>query len=92
MFALLIKPFIFGFLIILLFVAYGLDPAAARQTIRHTIGRAEIMMLNASESMKRYMEDWMIPDAPYIREAELRGTDYMYEWVYGSQDEESEED
>ena len=24
-----------------------------------------------------------VPDAPYIREAERRGTDYMYEYVYG---------
>lgn len=36
-----------------------------------------------------------IPDAPYIREAENRGTDFMYEYVYGhdvEDDEESEEE
>ena len=37
-----------------------------------------------------------IPDAPYIREAEQRGCDYMYEYVYGheveDEDEESEEE
>ena len=34
---------------------------------------------------------WGIPDAPYIREAERRGTDYMYEWVYGSSDDYDED-
>lgn len=33
----------------------------------------------------------MIPDAPWIREAEARGTDYMYEYVYGSEEPEDEE-
>ena len=33
-----------------------------------------------------------IPDAPYIREAEARGTDYVYEWVYGSNEEEEEDE
>lgn len=27
-----------------------------------------------------------IPDAPYIREACRRGTDYMYEYIYGCTD------
>ena len=31
-----------------------------------------------------------IPDAPYIQEAEARGTDYVDEWIWGS--EEDEED
>ena len=32
-------------------------------------------------------------DAPWIREAERRGTDYMYEWVgLEAEDDEEEED
>ena len=38
-----------------------------------------------------------IPDAPWIREAERRGTDYMYEWIWGEpvnsdEDPEDEDD
>ena len=33
-----------------------------------------------------------IPDAPYIREAEQRGTDYMYDWVFGRPCEDEQED
>ena len=29
-----------------------------------------------------------IPDAPYIREAETYGTDYVEEWLYGKEDDE----
>ena len=31
-----------------------------------------------------------IPDAPWIREAETDGTDYMYEYLYGEEEEENE--
>ena len=34
----------------------------------------------------------LIPDAPYIREAEARGTDYMYEWMYGRYEDDEDED
>lgn len=37
---------------------------------------------------------YCIPDAPYIREAERRGTDYMGEWygfTEGSDDDEEED-
>lgn len=30
----------------------------------------------------------MIPDAPWIREAEARGTDYMEDWLWGEEEEE----
>ena len=33
-----------------------------------------------------------IPDAPYIREAEARGTDYMYEWAYGASYDDEDDD
>lgn len=29
-----------------------------------------------------------IPDAPWIQEAETYGTDYMYEYLYGDEEEE----
>ena len=32
-----------------------------------------------------------IPDAPWIREAERRGTDYMYEWIWGEAVESDED-
>ena len=35
---------------------------------------------------------YQIPDAPYIRDTEARGTDSMYDWVYGSSDDEEEDD
>lgn len=35
---------------------------------------------------------WNIPDAPYIREAERRGTDYRDEYIGFSAGEEDEED
>ena len=34
----------------------------------------------------------MIPDAPCISEAESRGTDYMYEFVFGSGDDDEDPD
>lgn len=34
----------------------------------------------------------MIPDAPWIREAEARGTDYIYEYVYGPEEPEDYEE
>lgn len=34
---------------------------------------------------------WNIPDVPYIREAEYRGTDYMSDW-YGFTEEEEEDE
>lgn len=33
-----------------------------------------------------------IPDAPYIREAESRGTDYMYDFVFGRIQDDEDED
>lgn len=33
-----------------------------------------------------------IPDAPWIREAEYRGTDYMYDWVYGAYEDDEDYD
>lgn len=33
-----------------------------------------------------------IPDAPYIREAEARGTDYMYDWVYGQYEDDEDDE
>jgi len=34
-----------------------------------------------------------IPDAPWIQEAESRGTDYVEEWLgYDSEEEEDEDD
>lgn len=33
-----------------------------------------------------------IPDAPWIREAESRGTDYMYGFVYGEENDDEEEE
>lgn len=32
-----------------------------------------------------------IPDAPWIQEAQTFGTDYMYDWLYGQDDEEEED-
>lgn len=31
-----------------------------------------------------------IPDAPWIRDAERRGTDSMYDWVYGVDDKDGD--
>ena len=33
-----------------------------------------------------------IPDAPWIRETEARGTDYVEEWLYGEDEDEVNED
>lgn len=33
-----------------------------------------------------------IPDAPWIREAERRGTDYMYEFIFGKYYRDDEDD
>ena len=33
-----------------------------------------------------------IPDAPYIREAETYGTDSMYDFVFGNDEEEEDDD
>lgn len=32
-----------------------------------------------------------IPDAPWIREAETDGTDYVERWLYGEEEEEEDE-
>ena len=31
-----------------------------------------------------------IPDAPWIREAECRGMDYVHDWLYGEETENDE--
>ena len=35
---------------------------------------------------------WGIPDAPWIREAERRGTDYMYDFIYGRYEDDEDDD
>ena len=32
-----------------------------------------------------------IPDAPWIREAEARGTDYVEDWLWGTEEEEDDQ-